>query len=69
MEGDGEMIKNDSRGKNMVKGKYVLGIAFVAIVLSTILFVMGAVPVINIINPSEWSNCSYQFCQYNCNSK
>ena len=33
MEGDGEMIKNDSRGKNMVKGKYFKGIAILVLIL------------------------------------
>src|SRR5574340_746999 len=43
MEGDGDMIKDDSRGKNMVKRKYVISIAFVTIILSTFLMVVGAV--------------------------
>ena len=36
MEGTGEMIENDSRGKNMVKGKDVLEIAIVLLIISLI---------------------------------
>lgn len=45
----------------MVNGKYLLGIAFVTIILSTVFFVMGAVPVISLITPSDGQTVSVNY--------
>ncbi|CAG1005444.1 hypothetical protein METP3_03720 [Methanosarcinales archaeon] len=41
MEDDGEMIKNDSRGKNMIKRKYFKGIAILVLILGMLSVAMA----------------------------